>query len=390
MPIRVCILGSTGSIGRSALDVVRHYPGRFQVTGLAAHRNAALLAEQAAEFDVPAVALTDPGAARDLRSVNGAVREVLSGPEGLCDLAARDADVVLAAMVGAAGLEPVLCAIHNGNRVALANKEPLVMAGRLIMDAARAQGMEVVPVDSEHNAIYQCLHGHQRGDVQCIHLTASGGPFYKRDRAELETIRPEEAVRHPTWDMGHKISVDSATLMNKGLEIIEAMWLFNLPLDKIEVVIHPQSIIHSLVEFTDGSILAHLGPTDMKFPILFALTWPERVDAPMARLDLTTMKELTFAAPDFTEFPCLGLAMDAARSGGAAPAVLNAANETAVEAFCNNTLPFLAIAGVVRDTLDAADLTAGDSSLDSILESDRAARRIAAERIRRQTGKALR
>ncbi len=369
---RVTILGSTGSIGRSALEVVRLYPERFEVAALAAHSNVDLLTRQIDQFLPSHVAVMDESASRQLRQSRPAC-EVLAGPEGLEAIAALPVDIVLCGIVGAAGLKPVLRAIEAGNRIALANKEPLVMAGPMIMERARSRSVEVLPVDSEHNAIFQCLHGHRVEDVRCIHLTASGGPFYGRSRESLAEVTPEQATRHPTWDMGAKISVDSATLMNKGLEVIEAMWLFGLPLEKVEVVIHPQSIVHSLVEFTDGSILAHLGLTDMKFPIQFALTWPDRVPNPMGRLDLTTMRELTFAKPDFREFPCLALALDAARAGGTAPAVLNAANEAAVAAFCEGKLEFLRICDVVREVLESVEIRT-EVNLDTVLEADRVAR----------------
>jgi 1-deoxy-D-xylulose-5-phosphate reductoisomerase len=283
-------------------------------------------------------------------------------------------------VVGAVGLRPLLAAINAGNRVAVANKEPVVMAGRLIMERAQALGVDILPVDSEHNAIFQCLHGYDKRDLRCIHLTASGGPFYGKPRWALEHITPEQATKHPTWDMGAKISVDSATLMNKGLEVIEAMWLFGFPADRIEVVIHPQSVVHSLVEFNDGHILAHLGVTDMKFPILFALTWPERVESPMARLDLTRLRELSFAAPDFDAFPCLGLAREAANEGGTAPAILNAANEVAVTAFCKRRLPFLAISDVVEHVRATCPSTR-QYTLDAVLDADAAARAKAQEYI---------
>ncbi len=372
MAKRVCILGSTGSIGRSALEVVRRYPGDFDVVGLAAHSNTALLANQIQEFQPPYVAISDLAAASTLE-LPGSNTTLWQGPEGLERLAVLDVDIVLCANVGAAGLKPVLKAIEAGNRIALANKEPLVMAGSLIMAEARARGVEVLPVDSEHNAIFQCLEGHDTADVRCIHLTASGGPFYNRHRDTLCDVSPGQATQHPTWDMGAKISVDSATLMNKGLEVIEAMWLFDLPLDKVRVVIHPQSIIHGLVEFTDGSILAQMGVTDMKFPILFALTWPHRAESAMERLDLTQMRELTFTAPDFDSFPCLAHALEAAQQGGTAPAILNAANEAAVAAFCEERIGFLQIADVVGKVLE--QLPADDSmTLDSVLAADAAAR----------------
>jgi 1-deoxy-D-xylulose-5-phosphate reductoisomerase len=374
MARRITILGSTGSIGRQALDVVRHYPDLFDVVGLAANANAALLADQIAEFNPKFACLADEAAGKDLPAQQGT--SVLLGAKGLEDIAAQSVDTILCGMVGAAGLRPIVAAIEAGNRIALANKEPLVIAGRLIMGKAQDHGVEVLPVDSEHNAIFQCLHGNKLSDVQCIHLTASGGPFYGKPRESLADVLPEQAAKHPNWDMGVKISVDSATLMNKGLEVIEAMWLFGLPLEKVQVVIHPQSIIHSLVEFTDGTILAHMGLTDMKFPIQFALTWPERVQSPMGRLDLTTMRALTFAAPDFSEFPCLKYALDAARTGGTIPAVLNAANETAVAAFCQKRIGFLQISDVVSETVNA--VTRGDDgTLDQVIAADSQGRRVA-------------
>ncbi len=374
---RITILGSTGSIGRSALDVVRHYPDRFEVVGLAARSNAELLTDQINEFQPAHVVLVDEAALTRLGTVPTSCT-IASGAEALADLASVPVDIVLCGVVGAVGLKPILRGIEAGNRIALANKEPLVMAGPLIMERARARGVDVLPVDSEHNAIFQCLHGHRIEDLRCIHLTASGGPFYGKARESLAGVTPAQATRHPTWDMGAKISVDSATLMNKGLEVIEAMWLFGLTLDQVEVVIHPQSIVHSLVEFTDGSILAHLGLTDMKFPIQFALTWPDRVPTPMGRLDLTTMRELTFAKPDFSEFPCLAHALHAARLGGTAPAILNAANETAVSAFCGGRLEFLRISDVVEEVLEESDIEA-DISLESAIAADRSARTRAEE-----------
>lgn len=374
-PKRISILGSTGSIGRNALEVVRRYPGRFEVVALAAHSNIGLLKEQIEEFHPQYVAVSDASAAKGLNAQSLGI-QLWTGSEGLSRAAAIPADTILCAVVGAVGLRPLLEAIEAGNHVAVANKEPFVMAGRLIMEHAQSKGVHVLPVDSEHNAIFQCLHGHDKRDVRCIHLTASGGPFYKRKRDTLLDITPDEAMRHPTWEMGAKISVDSATLMNKGLEIIEAMWLFGLPENLIEVVIHPQSIVHSLVEFNDGSILAHLGITDMKFPILFALTWPERVEYPMQRLDLTTLRELTFAAPDFQAFPSLGYARHAAAEGGTAPAILNAANEAAVAAFCGRRLPFLGISEIVREVRERCPAVQ-EYSLEAILAADAEARALA-------------
>ncbi len=376
-PTRFSILGSTGSIGRSALDIVRHYPGRFEIVALAAHSNVDLLAEQIAEFQPAYAAVADEGAGERLRGMD-VPAELLTGPAGLERLAAVPVDVMLCAVVGAAGLKPLLSAIDAGNRIALANKESLVAAGELLMDRARQRGVDVVPVDSEHSAIFQCLHGRKSEEVRCVHLTASGGPFYGRRRESLRYVTPEEATNHPTWSMGAKVSVDSATLMNKGLEVIEAMRLFGLPLSKIEILIHPQSIVHGLVEFNDGNILGHLGVTDMRFPILFALTWPERVELPLGRLDLTAIRALTFAAPDFSEFPCLALALHAAEQGGTAPAIMNAANEAAVAAFCKQRIGFLQIGDVVEEVLGTSAISA-DASLEAVLSADAQARQKAEE-----------
>jgi len=372
---RISILTSTGSIGQSAQEVVRHYPDWFEVVALGANTQTDALAEQIREFRPQYAVVVDERAAQQLESEDLPTK-ILRGAEGLKEAARVPVDVVLCAVVGAAGLHPLLAAIQAGNRVAVANKEPFVMAGALVMEEARKHQVDVLPVDSEHNAIFQCLHGYRRDDVHCIHLTASGGPFYGKPRESLAEVTPEQATNHPTWDMGAKISVDSATLMNKGLEIVEAMWLFGLPEDQINVVIHPQSIVHSLVEYRDGNILAQLGVTDMKFPILFALTWPERVDTPMERLKLTDMKDLTFAEPDFGEFPCLALARQAAAEGGTATTILNAANEVAVDAFRKHRIPFLAISDVVGAALAECPVSR-DHSLDSVLEADTRARNCA-------------
>jgi len=302
--------------------------------------------------------------------------ELQTGRQALSWLASIPVDVAMCSVVGAAGLRPALAAIDAGSRLALANKEPMVMAGRLIMARAEKCGVPIIPVDSEHNAIFQCLSGHRAEDVRCVHLTASGGPFYGRSQESLRDVTPEEAIRHPTWDMGAKISVDSATLMNKGLEVIEAMHLFGLPLSKIEVIIHRQSVVHSLVEFCDGSILGHLGVTDMRLPIAFALAWPERVESPMGRLDLTAVRELTFAAPDMAAFPCLGLALQAAGKGGTAPAVLSAANEVAVETFCHGRIGFLDIEAVVRQVLDRSRFEP-DTDVETVERADALAREAA-------------
>jgi 1-deoxy-D-xylulose-5-phosphate reductoisomerase len=370
---RITILGSTGSIGLSALEVVRQYPERFEVVAIAAHSNVSLLAQQIEEFSPSFVAITDEAAADELRHFPA---NIVSGTGCIEEIAAKDVDIVLCAMVGAVGLNPILKAIDAGNHVAVANKEPFVMAGQFILERAREQGVNVLPVDSEHSAIFQCLQGNDQSDIACIHLTASGGPFYGKPRETLANVTPAQATKHPTWDTGAKISVDSATLMNKGLEIIEAMILFQLRADQVDVVIHPQSIIHSFVEFKDGNILAHLGVTDMKFPILFALTYPKRVEYPMARLPLAEMQALTFTEPDFSAFPCLALAREAAERGGTAPAILNAANEIAVDAFCQDRLRFLGISEVVAAVLHESEI-ADTYTLDEVIIADEEARNAA-------------
>lgn len=379
MATRVSILGSTGSIGRSALQVVAHHRDAFEVIGLGAHSSIDTLCEQIEAFQPKFVAVFDDIAAAELEARNLGP-SILKGTSGAKELASQEVDVVLSGIVGAAGLHSVVAALEAGNRVALANKEPLVMAGRYIMEVARRNGVSILPVDSEHSAIFQCLEGHAVEDVHRVYLTASGGPFYGRSCESLAQVTPDEATNHPTWDMGAKISVDSATLMNKGLEVIEAQWLFGLPLEAIEVVIHPQSIVHSLVEFTDGGILAHLGVTDMQLPIQFALLWPKRVKSPVERLSLTSMKDITFAVPDFRAFPCLGYALGAAQRGGTAPAVLNAANEEAVRSFCRGQLSFLQIADIVNEVLERTEFR-DDWDLDTVLLADAEARAQANELI---------
>lgn len=372
---RVSILGSTGSIGKSTLDVIRRNPALFEVAVLAARGSIALLEAQIAEFQPETVVLYDADAARALRERVPDVT-ILSGLEGLNEAAALPVDVVVCALVGAIGLHPLMAALHAGNRIALANKEPLVMAGRYVMEEAHRRHVEILPVDSEHSAIFQCLQGCTFADVRCVHLTASGGPFYRTPKEQLRDITPQAAMRHPTWDMGAKISVDSATLMNKGLEIIEAMWLFGLRSDQIHVVIHPQSIIHSMVEFLDGSILAQLGVTDMRIPIAFALSYPARIPAPDMRLDLTSLSQLSFSEPDCAAFPCLGLARNAAETGGTAPTVLNAANEVAVELFCRGQISFTDIPEMVARTLDQCVISA-EYNLEAVLAADAEARHCA-------------
>jgi len=384
--IRLAILGATGSIGSSALAVVDAHPDELQVTAVAAGTNVGRMREIVAAYQPRAVAMGDARALEDVRNAHAGspaashVDTWASGRDGLVALAVRDdVDVVLCASSGTEGLEAVLAAIDAGKRIALANKEVLVMAGALVMARAKAHGVDVLPVDSEHNAIHQCLHGHPRSQVARLILTASGGPFRDTPAARLASVTAEDALSHPTWKMGRKITIDSATLMNKGLEVIEAHWLFDVPADRLDVVVHPQSVVHSMVEFTDGSVIAQLGVTDMKLPIQYAFTWPERWSSPVPRLDWATARSLNFAPPDLVRFPCLGLAFDALRAGGAAPIVLNAANEVAVASFLERRLAFPGIAAVVAGMLDrAAGTRLPDATLADIRATDEWARRGAA------------
>ncbi len=354
---RITLLGATGSIGLRTLDLVSSFPEEFQVAGLAARgSNIELIADLCRKYSPRAVALLDAGALDRLARLLPAPRpELLKGADGLVALA-RDveADVVVSALVGGVGLLPTMAAILAGRTVALANKETLVVAGSLMTAAARARGVKLLPVDSEHSAVFQCLAGHNRADVHRILLTASGGPFRETPKAQLATMTVEDALKHPTWKMGAKITIDSATLMNKGLEIIEARWLFEVAPDQVQVVVHPQSIVHSMVEYLDGSVIAQLGVADMGVPILYALTYPERRPTPAARLDLTRVGQLTFYEPDTDKFPCLRLAREALEHGGGAPVVLNAANEIAVAAFLDRRIGFTEIARLIEWALDDA------------------------------------
>jgi 1-deoxy-D-xylulose-5-phosphate reductoisomerase len=351
----LAILGSTGSIGCSALEVVDAHPDRLRIVALAAGDNAERLADQVRTYRPSVVALGSREAAHRLRGrCDPGSARVFTGSEGLVAVATHpDADVVLCASAGTAALEAVLAAIEAGKTIALANKEVLVMAGDLVMTAARRRRVPVLPVDSEHNAIHQCLHGRRPDEVRRLILTASGGPFRGWPAEALARVGPELALKHPTWQMGRKITVDSATLMNKGLEVIEARWLFDVPADGIDVLVHPQSIVHSMVELRDGSVIAQLGVTDMRLPIQYACSYPERWDAPLPRLDLRRTGPLEFHDPDRAAFPCLDLAYGALRAGGTAAVVLNAANEVAVEAFLEGTLRFTGIAPVIQRTLEA-------------------------------------
>ncbi|HEY3068604.1 MAG TPA: 1-deoxy-D-xylulose-5-phosphate reductoisomerase [Methylomirabilota bacterium] len=351
---RISILGATGSIGLRTLELVSSFPEEFSVAGLAARgSNVDLIADLCRKYSPRAVALLDEGAVDRLaRALPPPRPDLLAGSAGVTALA-RDveADILVSALVGAAGLVPTMAAIQAGRAIALANKETLVMAGGLMTAAARARRVPLLPVDSEHSAVFQCLHGHNRRDVHRIVLTASGGPFRELPPAAFATITVEDALRHPTWKMGAKITIDSATLMNKGLEVIEARWLFDVAPDQIDVLVHPQSIVHSMVEYIDGSVIAQLGVADMGVPILYALTYPERRPAPAPRLDLARVGQLTFFAPDAARFPCLTLARRALEAGGAAPVVLNAANEVAVAAFLDKRIGFARIAEIIDSAL---------------------------------------
>jgi len=379
---RVTVLGATGSIGLRTLELVSSFPEEFSVAALAARgSNVELVADLCRKHVPRAVALLDGASVDRLASLLPPPRpELLAGPEGLVAVA-RDvpADVVVSALVGAAGLLPTMAAIEAGRAVALANKETLVMAGALMTAAARRQGVPLLPVDSEHSAVFQCLVGHNRGDVHRILLTASGGPFRELPADRFPHVTVEQALRHPTWKMGAKITIDSATLMNKGLEVIEARWLFDVAPDQVQVVVHPQSIVHSMVEYIDGSVIAQLGVADMGVPILYALSYPERRPTPAARLDLTRVGPLTFFEPDAARFPCLGLARAALERGGAAPVVLNAANEVAVAAFLERGIGFHQIPELIERAL--ADMDAGQcSSIDECVAIDAETRR----RVRRR------
>jgi 1-deoxy-D-xylulose-5-phosphate reductoisomerase len=376
----VAVLGSTGSIGRQALDVIERLPERFEVVALAAGSDATTLAAQVRRHRPALAALRDPAGRAAVEAAGRDVRcDVVVGPEAASAVASHaDAEVVLAAIVGAVGLQPTWDALRRGRVVALANKESLVLAGALLGDTLARYSGRVVPVDSEHSAVHQCLRGERMEDVSRLVLTASGGPFRTRPMDTLDAVKPEEALRHPVWTMGRKISVDSATLMNKGLEVIEAHWLFGIPPDNIEVILHPQGVVHSMVEMHDGSILAQLGLADMRLPILYALSYPERTASPLPRFDFASRRALEFEPVDPQRFPCLDLARQALRAGGSAPAALNAANEVAVEAFLEGRLPFTGIARLVSEVLERHPVVPL-ASLEDVLQSDRTARRRAKE-----------
>jgi 1-deoxy-D-xylulose-5-phosphate reductoisomerase len=388
---QLTVLGSTGSIGKSTLDVVARHPERYQVYALTANQQDELLFEQCMRFKPRYAVMLDELAVKRLAqriAAAGLQTEVLCGVAALEQVsAAPEVDAVMAAIVGAAGLRPTLAAARAGKRILLANKETLVMAGRIFMDAVRQSGSPLLPIDSEHNAIFQALPHQYSGNLQAggvskILLTASGGPFRNTLLSELRQVTPDQACAHPNWSMGRKISVDSATMMNKGLEVIEAHWLFNAPADAIQVVVHPQSVIHSMVQYVDGSVLAQLGNPDMRTPIAYGLAYPERIEAGVAALDLFKIARLDFVAPDFGRFPCLALAYRALRAGGTAPALMNAANEVAVDAFLNQRIAFLDIPRLIADVLDQLPSLAVHE-LEDVLHADAQARSAAHDWISR-------
>ncbi len=377
------MLGATGSIGRNALSVIEALPQDFRVVGLTAHSNVESLLHLIEQFRPQYAALADERQVEFLRSRCPKGTQILGGISGVVSVAsAPESEIVLSAIVGAAGLLPVLAAIREGKTIALANKEPLVMAGEVITSLAREYNAVLIPVDSEHSAIFQCLCGNKDQRIRRIILTASGGPFYGKDAGSLDDVTPEQALEHPTWSMGAKISVDSATLMNKGLEMIEAHWLFGVDVENIDIVIHPSSVVHSMVEFIDGSVLAQMSRNDMRLPIQYALTYPERVESTVKRLDLTEVSPLEFFKPRLEQFPCLRLAYDAARKGGTMPAVLNAANEVAVADFLKRELRFQDIPAVIEQVMSEHE-SVPTPSLDDIMAADQWARETAKSAQRR-------
>jgi len=378
----VCVLGSTGSIGRNTLRIAEMFPERFAIAALTAKSNIELLAQQVRQFQpLLAVVYDEEGADRLHKLISSDTKtEILCGEQGYMAAAAHEkADTVVAAMMGGAGLKPTLAAIDAGKQIALANKETLVMAGELVMKRAKEKHVSILPVDSEHSAIFQCLSGQRREDLDSILLTASGGPFRNTPKEAFASITPEQALKHPNWTMGRKITIDSATLMNKGLEVIEARWLFDVAYDRIQVLVHPQSIVHSMVAYKDGSVIAQLGVPDMKGAIAYALSFPERLPIGQPVPDFAGLQNLTFHDPDREKFPCLNLAFRACEKGGTLPAVLNAANEMAVEAFLNRKIAFTAIAVLIGEIMDRHE-TVDNPSLDDIFAADRWAR----ERIQKQ------
>jgi 1-deoxy-D-xylulose-5-phosphate reductoisomerase len=390
----VSVLGSTGSIGDSTLDVIGRNPDRFRVVALTANRNIDKLAAQCAQFDASLAVTADPSLERELAKAlrqSGARADILSGEAGLKEAAGMaETDIVMAAIVGAAGLNSTFEAARRGKKILLANKESLVIAGEVFVSEAKRNNARILPVDSEHNAIFQALpenfdQGLDTAGVEKIILTASGGPFRKLPAEQFSAVTPEQACNHPNWDMGRKISVDSATLMNKGLEVIEARWLFNARPEQIEVVVHPQSIVHSMVAYRDGSVLAQMGTPDMRTPIAYALAWPRRIEAGVECLNLAGMNDLSFEPPDLDRFPCLGLAFQAARSGASAPVTLNASNEVAVDAFLKGRIGFDQIPRLVGDVMERTAVSSVQN-LDDVLEHDRQARQTAKQWVAKKYG----
>jgi len=371
---KVLILGSTGSIGENSLNVIREHPEKFEVVGLTTNSNIGLLEKQIREFSPQLVVVKDKSKAQELSERLNGKCEILGGEDGILSAAIElDYDILVGAMVGFSGLLPTIEAIKRGKRIALANKETLVVAGEIVTRLVAENGAEIIPVDSEHSAIYQCLIGENLKEVEKIILTASGGPFLNKDKSFFENATVDEALNHPNWKMGSKITIDSATMMNKGLEVIEAHWLFGLPSEKIEVVIHPQSIIHSMVQFQDGSIKAQLGLPDMKLPIQYALSFPERFSNSFTRTNLPLIQNFTFFEPDFDKFECLALAYQALKSGGNSPCILNAANEIAVEKFLSGKIKFSDIAKIINEALDKFEHQT-NPNLDEIIELDKLTR----------------
>lgn len=379
---RIAILGSTGSIGTQTLDVIAVRPDEFEVVALSAGRNTALLLEQIERFRPRLVSVADEQAARELSGLVKHDVQIEYGEQGLIEVAAHSgADMLVTAIVGSRGLAPTLAAIEAGIPIGLANKETLISAGHLVMEAARRRNVPIIPIDSEHSAIFQCLNGENRSEIKRLIITASGGSFRDKTREELTHVTVEEALRHPNWSMGAKITIDSATMVNKGLEVMEAHWLFGIDYDRIEVVIHPESMIHSMVEFVDTSIMAQLGNPDMRVPIQYALTYPKRFEGPYRPLDLIQIGALHFQEMDMERFPCLHMAYEAGRSGGTMPTVYSAANEVAVERFLSGEIPFLAIEDIIREAMDRHPAVA-TPSLEEILAADAWARGVAREMFR--------
>jgi 1-deoxy-D-xylulose-5-phosphate reductoisomerase len=378
----ITILGATGSVGTSTLDLIERHPDRFEVVALTAARNVAALADAARRTNARLAVIDNEALLSELEQrLDGSGCRAATGKAALGEAAAGGAELVMAAIVGCAGLEPVMAAIEAGRTVALANKESLVTAGALMIETAARSGARILPVDSEHNAIFQCLADNRSRDVSRLILTASGGPFRTKSRDEMAGMTPQQAVAHPNWSMGAKISVDSATMMNKGLELIEAHHLFGLPSERIDILVHPQSVIHSMVEYVDGSVLAQLGSPDMRIPIAHALAWPERMETPAERLDLASIGTLTFETPDFDRFPALQVARSALETGGSAPIALNAANEEAVAAFLDRKIGFLDIVKIVDETIARTNAIA-PRSIAEVIDIDRMARSLANDLMR--------